>query len=183
MGKIFFYCQSCGHETPKWHGKCPSCGEWNTIVEEVKSIKTKNQPIESQVFNTLPTPIFEINNDASVKSSTHDPELDIVLGGGIVSGSVILLAGEPGIGKSTLLLQMALRAEKHILYVSGEEAKTQIKLRADRIGIKNKLCSIYSETSISKIINHCIQSSKTDNSYSLLIIDSIQTLYSDFLLD
>ena len=181
MTKVYFYCQNCGNETPKWHGKCPSCKEWNTIVEEIKKIATQNKAISSTKINNEPTPIQSIMHDANVKSTTFDPELDIVLGGGLVGGSVILLAGEPGIGKSTLLLQMALSGSRQVLYVSGEEAKTQIKIRADRIGIKNKLCNIYSETSTNNIINHCQKIDKTEDRYSLIIIDSIQTLYSDFI--
>ena len=109
---------------------------------------------------------------------TTDVELNTVLGGGIVNGSIILLAGEPGIGKSTLLLQTALLDQKNILYVSGEEAVTQIKLRANRIGIKNQNCNIYSETSTQKILHHC---KNRDEQYELIIVDSIQTLHSDFI--
>ena len=178
MDKMYFYCQSCGYETPKWHGKCPSCKEWNTIVEEIKNVKSKNKLFDISSNHTQPVLIHQIINDDSVQSSTGDNELDNVLGGGIVNGSIILLAGEPGIGKSTLLLQMALSINKKVLYVSGEEAGTQIKIRADRIGIENKKCSIYTETSVKKILHHC---TKNDESYKLIIIDSIQTLYSDFV--
>ena len=125
-----------------------------------------------------PTLVQNIEQDGSVRITTNDTELDSVLGGGLVDGSVVLLAGEPGIGKSTLLLQMALLANKYILYVSGEEAKTQIKIRADRIGIKNQFCDIYSETSTQKILHYCVDRDKKDKKYQLVIIDSIQTLYS-----
>ena len=181
MTKVYFYCQSCGNETPKWHGKCPSCQEWNTIVEELKSIKTKNQGLTPSTINNKPTLIQNIIDDTNIKSTTFDDELDVVLGGGVVAGSMILLAGEPGIGKSTLLLQTALSGNRKVLYVSGEEAKTQIKLRADRIGIRNQLCNIYSETSTHKILNHCHENDKLESPYELIIIDSIQTLHSDFI--
>jgi len=181
MDKTHFYCQSCGNETPKWHGKCPSCKEWNTIVEEIKHIKSKNKLFSISSESKQPVLLHKIVNDISVQSTTCDSELDNVLGGGIVDGSVILLAGEPGIGKSTLLLQMALSINQTILYVSGEEAESQIKIRADRIGIDNQKCSIYTETSTKKIIHHCTQNNQKNTPYKLIIIDSIQTLYSDFV--
>jgi len=175
MNKKVFCCQDCGHETPKWLGRCPNCKQWNTIVEEIKSKQsnTKGFTINSQAKPTL---IQNIENNSSIRLPTLDPELDMVLGGGLVEGSIILLGGEPGIGKSTLLLQLVLNGTDDVLYVSGEEATTQIKMRADRIGIKNKACHIYTETSTSKIIAHCEK-----NNYKLIIIDSIQTLYSNFI--
>ena len=131
MSKVHFYCQNCGNETPKWHGRCPICKEWNTISEEIKTKKSKNKLFDIPINVKTPTPIQNVVHNTSIQSSTLDSELDTVLGGGIVAGSIILLAGEPGIGKSTLLLQMALLDNKKILYVSGEEAETQIKIRAD----------------------------------------------------
>ena len=181
MSKVHFYCQNCGNETPKWHGKCPICKEWNTISEEIKTKKSKNKLFDIPINVKTPTPIQNVVHNTSIQSSTLDPELDTVLGGGIVAGSIILLAGEPGIGKSTLLLQMALLDNKKILYVSGEEAETQIKIRADRIGIKNQYCDIYSETSTKNILHYCSQSQKDNKPYKLIIIDSIQTLFSDFV--
>ena len=178
MNKTHYYCQSCGNETPKWHGKCSVCNEWNTITEEIKPKKSKNTLFNISNISHRPTLVQNIEQDSSVRITTNDTELDSVLGGGLVDGSVVLLAGEPGIGKSTLLLQMALLANKHILYVSGEEAKTQIKIRADRIGIKNQFCDIYSETSTQKILHYCVDRDKEDKKYQLVIIDSIQTLYS-----
>ncbi len=181
MNKIHFYCQNCGNETPKWHGKCPSCQEWNTIVEELKPKKSKNQLFNISSPKRNPIPIQDVINNSNIQSTTQDTELDTVLGGGLVDGSIVLLAGEPGIGKSTLLLQMALLGDKKILYVSGEEAETQIKIRADRLGIKNKNCHIYSETSTQKILHQCSQNEKNKTKYQLIIIDSIQTLYSEFV--
>ena len=137
MKNVSFYCQNCGNETPKWHGKCPACSEWNTIVEEIKRAKANPQTFGISSTQDQPILIQNVKNDCAKKYETIDSELNIVLGGGIVDGSVILLAGEPGIGKSTLMLQMALLGDTKVLYVSGEEAVTQIKLRADRIGIKN----------------------------------------------
>ncbi|MAQ70043.1 MAG: DNA repair protein RadA [Flavobacteriales bacterium] len=181
MGKVHFYCQNCGNETPKWHGRCPICKEWNTIAEEIKSKKSKNKLFDIPINVKTPIPIQHVVQNTSILCATQDPELDTVLGGGIVAGSIILLAGEPGIGKSTLLLQMALSENKKILYVSGEEAETQIKIRADRLGIKNEYCDIYSETSTKNILHYCSQSQKNNTPYKLIIIDSIQTLYSDFV--
>lgn len=178
MSRLRFYCQNCGHETPKWHGKCPSCKEWNSIVEEVQKTTTTNQNFGLSSNQEIPTLIQNVTNENIEKNITNDAELNVVLGGGIVSGSMILLAGEPGIGKSTLLLQMALKDDKNVLYVSGEEAATQIKIRANRIGIVNQHCHIYSETSSQKIVQHCI---KSQNKYKYIIVDSIQTIHSDFI--
>ena len=153
MNKSSFFCQNCGHETPKWLGKCPSCKEWNSITEEINTIKsnTKSPGISSESKHAVL--MQDIKHDDSPKIATEDLELNNVLGGGVVKGAVILLAGEPGVGKSTLMLQLALLGDSNILYVSGEEAMTQIKLRADRIGINNTKCHIYSETSTHNILN------------------------------
>ena len=178
MKKVSFYCQGCGHETPKWQGKCPGCKEWNTIVEEIKKSTSEKASFGLSSGQIKPVLIQDVSNDSTLYRKTTDTELNTVLGGGIVDGSVILLAGEPGIGKSTLLLQTALLDQKDVLYVSGEEALTQIKIRANRIGIKNQNCHTYSETSTQKILHHCLHN---DTKYELIIIDSIQTLHSDFL--
>ena len=181
MSKVYYYCNNCGHEAAKWLGKCPACKQWNTLVEEVKPSNKKNKLFNLAVASSSATLIQNIKHESSMMTTTTDAELDIVLGGGIVSGSVILLAGEPGIGKSTLLLQIALSYKSETLYVSGEEALTQIKMRADRIGIKNQHCHVFSETSTTKIINHCENRFKKENPYQLIIIDSIQTLFSDYI--
>jgi len=181
MNKSSFFCQNCGHETPKWLGKCPSCKEWNSIIEEINTIKsnTKSPGISSESKHAVL--MQDIKHDDSPKIATEDLELNNVLGGGVVKGAVILLAGEPGIGKSTLMLQLALLGNSNILYVSGEEAMTQIKLRADRIGINNTKCYIYSETSTHNILNDCQGALAKGKPYELIIIDSIQTLNSPII--
>jgi len=173
--KSAFFCQNCGHETPKWLGKCPSCNEWNSFVEEV---------IEKQIPSVVafsrsskqaaPQAIQSIAPQDQVRIRLHDNELNRVLGGGLVPGSLILFGGEPGIGKSTLLLQMAVaESGLSVLYVSGEESEQQIKMRGERIGLGNEQCYILTETNIQHIFTQAegVQP-------GLLIIDSIQTLYS-----
>ena len=173
--KSAYFCQNCGYETPKWLGKCPSCAEWNTFVEEIIE---KNIPsvvaFSTSTRNAKPQAIHTIENQEHVRISLKDKELNRVLGGGLVPGSLILFGGEPGIGKSTLLLQMAIEEKKlKVLYVSGEESEQQIKMRAERIGLENQQCYILTETNIQNIFTQAegIQP-------ELLIIDSIQTLYS-----
>jgi len=174
--KSAYFCQNCGYEAPKWLGKCPSCGEWNTFVEEIIE---KNIPsvvaFSSSSKNAKPQAIHTIENQEHVRISLKDKELNRVLGGGLVPGSLILFGGEPGIGKSTLLLQMAVDEEKvKVLYVSGEESEQQIKMRAERIGLTNQECYILTETNIQNIFKQA-----EDTEPELLIIDSIQTLYSN----
>lgn len=174
--KTVFYCQSCGAESAKWVGKCPSCNEWNTYVEEVVSKGSSNTP-DFAVEKSRPVNIKEVGQSKSTERlPTGIQELDRVLGGGIVDGSLILVGGEPGIGKSTLMLQMAIRLYKKTLYVSGEESAEQIRMRADRIGTTAKDCFLYAETSLSQVLNHA-ETLAPD----VLIIDSIQTLHSDRL--
>lgn len=174
--KSAYFCQNCGYETPKWLGKCPSCAEWNTFVEEIIE---KNIPsvvaFSTSSRNAKPQAIHTIENQEHVRILLKDSELNRVLGGGLVPGSLILFGGEPGIGKSTLLLQMAVAEEKlNVLYVSGEESEQQIKMRAERIGLANQQCFILTETNIQNIFK---QAEETQP--ELLIIDSIQTLYSN----
>lgn len=176
--KTKFYCQHCGMQHATWMGKCSNCQEWNTIVEEVIEKKTKPTPWEED--NTK-KPIFfnihEIPETDETRIVTGNNELDRVLGGGIVIGSVILLGGEPGIGKSTLLLQVALQlSHLKVLYVSGEESATQIKLRAERVGIQTDDCFVLTETQTDKIFKQA-KSLKPQ----LLVIDSIQTLQSRYV--
>jgi len=176
--KTTFSCQSCGYQASKWLGKCPSCGEWNTFVEEVVS-KTddKKRGIKKGEKRPGPVSIRHITSEREERIDTCNGELNRVLGGGLVSGSVVLIGGEPGIGKSTLLLQTALNMKGlRILYVSGEESLQQIKMRADRIGIANDSCFILNETFTTDIFKQ-IDAMEPD----ILIIDSIQTLYTDTL--
>ena len=178
--KTVFFCKSCGNESPKWFGKCPACGEWNTCVEEklkAESGKLKGQlsTLSSQL--SAPLPIKEITNAEEQRIVLPFEELNRVLGGGLVLGSLVLVGGEPGIGKSTLLLQTALRLNgKKVLYISGEESQTQIKMRADRVGIQNENCLILTETDTQEILKH-FKEVQPD----IVIIDSIQTLSSPYV--
>lgn len=180
--KTLFFCQNCGHESPKWMGKCPSCNQWNTFAEEVVKKESAarqgwHQDDEKRRANK-PRTIQEIESGKEIRIATPDQELNPVLGGGIVPGSLILIGGEPGIGKSTLMLQLALSL-KHlkVLYVSGEESEQQIKMRADRLSVsKNDACYIFTETNTQNIFQGIKQLQP-----ELVIIDSIQTLFSDIL--
>ncbi len=174
--KTSFFCQNCGVQSPKWIGKCPSCGQWNTYVEEVVSKEEKLIWKKSSRKEKVSKPLQlrEITAGSEERLELPDKEINRVLGGGLVPGSLVLMGGEPGIGKSTLLLQLALSLnEKVVLYVSGEESELQIKMRADRIGMKNEKFFILTETSLNNIF-HQIAELNPD----LLIIDSIQTIFS-----
>jgi DNA repair protein RadA/Sms len=173
--KTVYFCQNCGAESSKWVGRCPSCGEWNTYIEQVISKSPKQSQVSYEFEKQMPLKISEIQSKKEGRISTKINELDRILGGGLVSGSMVLIGGEPGIGKSTLALQVALKLE-HLktLYISGEESPQQIKMRAERLQMKNDNCYILSETLLESILNHAINV-KPD----ILIIDSIQTLYSD----
>lgn len=169
--KTAYFCQNCGTQSPKWVGKCPSCGEWNTFVEEVVQ-KTIDSTVKSSNRLSKPKKIAELESEVQHRVPVLDQELHRVLGGGIVPGSLILFGGEPGIGKSTLMLQLALRQlNQSVLYVSGEESEEQIKMRVERVGYDNPRCYLVMETSLENILLH-LQEIKPD----LLIIDSIQTL-------
>ncbi|MGC6427992.1 MAG: DNA repair protein RadA [Flavobacteriales bacterium] len=173
--KKAFFCQSCGNQTPQWMGKCKNCNEWNTIVEEVLTIKKEKYTGQEKSKINTPQIITQISLDEDTRMDTNDQELNRVLGGGIVAGSLILLGGEPGIGKSTLILQLAIRIKnQQVLYVSGEESDKQIKLRADRLGLKNANCHILTETNTQNLFQQAVSLSP-----SLLVIDSIQTLQSN----
>ena len=176
--KSVFFCKSCGNESPKWFGKCPACGEWNTCVEE-KIVESGKRKVESFPLSTLhsPLPIKEIANAEEQRLVLPFEELNRVLGGGLVLGSLVLVGGEPGIGKSTLLLQTALQLDgKKVLYISGEESQNQIKMRADRIGIRNENCLILTETDTKEIVKHF-----KDVQPDMVIVDSIQTLSSPYV--
>lgn len=180
--KSAFFCQSCGFESPKWAGKCPSCGEWNTFVEEV-IIKgnDKSTKDEWKDFNGLAklktVSLSEVSSAEEKRIITSDPELNRSLGGGIVAGSIVLVAGEPGIGKSTLFLQIGLQLTDTVtLYISGEESNQQIKMRADRISKSNDNFFLLTETDTQVIFKE-IKKLKPQ----LVIVDSIQTLQSPFV--
>ncbi len=176
--KTTFFCQNCGYQASKWLGKCPACGEWNTFVEEVVSkADDKKHGVKKGEKKSKPVSVSQITAEKEDRIDTLNDELNRVLGGGLVRGSVVLFGGEPGIGKSTLLLQTALNMKGwRILYVSGEESPQQIKMRADRVGIQNENCYILNETFTTDIFKQ-IEALQPD----ILIIDSIQTLYTDTL--
>jgi DNA repair protein RadA/Sms len=179
--KTTFYCQSCGTQSPKWVGKCPSCGEWNTYVEELVQKEDKRPGWQSTTAGSKrvnkPIAINNIEQNTEQRLVLIDNELNRVLGGGLVAGSLILLGGEPGIGKSTLMLQLALQQPgMKTLYVSGEESEQQIKMRAERIGIKNDQCYILAETNTQNLFKQ-IETIEPD----VVIIDSIQTLSTSFI--
>lgn len=175
--KTVYVCNNCGQESPKWVGKCPSCGEWNTYVEEVIRKEIVNKRPVSGIETEKPKPIVlsEIEADDEPRIDLHDEELNRVLGGGLVPGSLVLIGGEPGIGKSTLVLQTVLHIpEKRVLYVSGEESARQLKLRADRLSHNSSDCLIVCETSLEQIFVH-IKNTRPE----LVIIDSIQTISTE----
>lgn len=172
--KNVYICSECGYESPKWFGKCPGCGEWNTMNEELVTPASKSveQKVRVSSSYSRPMKLYDINTQDEVRYKTGIGELDNVLGGGIVKGSLVLIGGDPGIGKSTILLQVCqnLGNQIKILYVSGEESRRQLKLRADRLGVTSDIL-IMTETDI-EIIAEEIKSSEPD----LVIIDSIQTM-------
>ncbi|MBC7425320.1 MAG: DNA repair protein RadA [Bacteroidia bacterium] len=174
---IKYFCKSCGASSGKWIGKCPSCNEWNTYVEEVVHKETVVKAwSKKNTEKSYPIKIRDIVEGAEQRYTLPDNELNRVLGGGLVAGSLVLVGGEPGIGKSTLLLQMALATPRKIFYISGEESETQIKMRAGRIGIHNDNCYIMTETSLEHILNIL-----REETPEILIIDSVQTLTSTII--
>lgn len=176
--KTVYYCTECGNETAKWQGKCSACGSWNTIVEQPKETKIKTSASSSTSIVKKAKKLSEFTSDSEIRFSTGLSELDRVLGGGAVKGSLVLVGGAPGIGKSTLLLQICQFMCKNdvVLYVTGEESERQIKLRADRLGVDTDELFILSETNCEDII-----SSAEELSPGIMIVDSIQTLFSDEL--
>lgn len=178
--KTSFFCQNCGAQYARWQGQCNSCKEWNTIAEEIiqkeEKTKWKSSSAESNRTTVKPLRINEIDSTLEIRMDTCDGELNRVLGGGIVPGSLILLGGEPGIGKSTLLLQISLKLPYKTLYVSGEESQKQIKMRAERITPDGDNCYILTETKTQNIFKQ-IEDIEPD----VVIIDSIQTLHTDYI--
>jgi DNA repair protein RadA/Sms len=177
--KTAFFCQECGYNSPKWLGKCPTCGEWNTFVQEVIEKEDKKLSVSWKSISLAgkPRSLAEIEYENEPRIHTQDGELNRVLGGGIVQGSLVLIGGEPGIGKSTLMLQIALTlSDKRVLYVSGEESEQQIKMRAERMESKSDLCYILTETHTENIFRQ-IEEFHPD----ILVIDSIQTMQSAYI--
>lgn len=179
--KSMFFCKNCGAESPKWIGKCPSCGEWNTFTEEIVATKSKSLTFDNtpERRHMTPVKISEIKTEEYPRIQLPSKELNRVLGGGLVAGSIILLGGEPGIGKSTLILQNVLRIRsRKVLYISGEESSQQLRMRADRIagGKMDCECYLLCETSLENIFT-CL---KQENP-QLVIVDSIQTIASEMI--
>ena len=176
--KSKYVCQNCGYETAGYLGKCPECGSWGSFVEELSTPVEKKTEIE--VFDTTPPmTLDEIEMNSEIRMSTNISEFDRVLGGGIVQGSLVLIAGDPGIGKSTILLQTSgelCKTGKKVLYISAEESASQIKLRAERLGVKSNTLFIYPQTNLELIKKH-IESMKPD----LVIVDSIQAIYTSMI--
>ena len=175
--KTVWYCNECGGESPKWEGRCPFCGAWNSMVEEKAQPKNKGIVNTSRIGKSKPQKVSDIKASEEVRITLPSGELNRVLGGGLVPGSLVLIGGEPGIGKSTLVLQNILSIRSRtVLYVSGEESAVQLKMRADRLGRVSDSCYIVTETSLQNIFEHI-----EDIKPGLLIIDSIQTIASDDL--
>lgn len=174
--KFLFVCQSCGHQTPKWLGRCPECGQWNSFVEEVTQKGTKGLP---SFVMRQPQPIDSISLDPELRLKTGLPEFDRTLGGGVVPGSMVLIGGDPGIGKSTLLLQVVARLSKdgiRALYLSGEESPQQIKIRAERLSIRAENLFLLTGTCIEHLFDRMDEVQP-----NLLVVDSIQTVYTETL--
>ena len=176
--KTVFFCTECGNETPKWAGKCPACGAWNTITEQRAPKKDGRKGSLRTLAAPKARPVTELETADEIRFLTGMSELDRVLGGGAVSGSLVLIGGAPGIGKSTLMLQICreLCAERKVLYVSGEESEHQLKLRAKRLSAASERLFVLSETRLGDVME-CVNEEQPD----VLIIDSIQTLYNDAL--
>ena len=174
--KTVWFCTSCGNESPKWLGRCPACGEWNTMVEKtVATGKPKRNAAASRAGDHKPQALSDISSAQEDRISLGDPEVDRLLGGGLVEGSLVLIGGEPGIGKSTLSLQLPLKSPAlKTLYVSGEESAKQVKMRAERLGGDASNCYIYSETLIENVIAEALEMQP-----DLMVVDSVQTMYSE----
>lgn len=170
--KSVYVCSECGYESAKWCGKCPNCEKWNTMTEEIKS-QSVSKKADVVFSNTPISRLDEINDNNEIRYSTGLNELDRVLGGGVVKGSLVIIGGDPGIGKSTILLQICqhIGESKRILYVSGEESASQIKMRANRLAVTTKNLFVFAQTDI-QIIIECIRNDKPD----IVIVDSIQTM-------
>jgi DNA repair protein RadA/Sms len=177
--KTFYQCQSCGYTSPKWLGKCPDCGEWNTLVEERKETVPPRLSLPVQFRKSEPQLLSSIKAGYEQRTSTGIRELDRVLGGGVVTGSVVLVGGDPGIGKSTMLLQALAGLSRYgqVLYVSGEESPEQIKIRAERLSISSDDIILFSETSLRSVLDAAMKLTP-----KAIVIDSIQTVYTEEIL-
>ena len=171
--KTMYICSACGYQSPKWSGKCPDCGEWNSLVEEVVAEIKPSKAQKSGITFPDPVSINDISVNTEIRFKSGISELDRVLGGGIVEGSLVLVGGEPGIGKSTLLLQICKFAKDDILYISGEESASQIKLRAKRLEVSNEKLSLLCTTNLESVVN-AIEKNKP----KIAIVDSVQTISS-----
>ena len=170
-----YFCNNCGAEAPKWLGKCPECGQWNTFVEEIVTKESKNHIRFNDDQRNAPIPLNQVKKNEYKRIILESGEVNRVLGGGLVPGSLILLGGEPGIGKSTLSLQIALHTRGiKTLYVSGEESAQQIRMRGERLGINSDECLVYAETRLEDILNQMRQLTP-----DVVVIDSIQTMFTD----
>ena len=177
--KSVFSCQSCGHQSPRWLGRCPDCGGWNTMKEERQAATGKGRPVALKTLQAKPTPIAEIEVIGEDRRLTRIGEFDRVLGGGVIPGAVILIGGDPGIGKTTLLLQALPRlasSTEPVLYVSGEESPRQIKMRGQRLGVEHPHLLILAETSLEEILK-AVQAIQP----AAIVVDSIQTVYTEQL--
>ncbi|HMK48595.1 MAG TPA: DNA repair protein RadA [Thermodesulfovibrionales bacterium] len=175
--KTFFQCQACGYSSAKWLGKCPDCGAWNSFAEEKKEPVTRHTSLLAHLGKSEPQPLSSVRHESGQRTSTGIGELDRVLGGGVVSGSVVLIGGDPGIGKSTLLIQtLAGISERHgsVLYASGEESPEQIKIRAERLSINSDNIILLAETSLESVV-----STASKLNPKVLVVDSIQTVYAE----
>ncbi|HEX2055159.1 MAG TPA: DNA repair protein RadA [Nitrospiraceae bacterium] len=177
--KTSFHCQACGHQAPRWLGRCPDCGAWNTLKEERVPVASKGRQLQLKTAASGPTPICDIEVVGESRRKTGMGEFDRVLGGGVIPGSLVLIGGDPGIGKTTLLLQALPGlgvADEQVLYVSGEESPRQIKMRGQRLGVKHRNLLILAETSLEQIFK-----SIQDLGPAAVVVDSIQTVYTEQL--
>ena len=175
--KTFWYCSSCGNESPKWMGRCPACGEWNTMLEQPKESRGSSKTVPGGWTGTptKPQQLSAVDSSSEMRLSLNNAEVDRILGGGIVPGSLVLMGGEPGIGKSTLSLQLPLYCPRlKTLYVSGEESMRQVKMRADRLGGDASNCYIYSETRLESILDEARSLQP-----QLMVVDSVQTMFTE----
>ncbi|HDN2212082.1 TPA: AAA family ATPase, partial [Staphylococcus aureus] len=172
--KVIFECMACGYQSPKWMGKCPNCGSWNQMEEIVEKASNPKHGVKTSTSSAKVQKLNDIKNEVTPRVQTESKEFNRVLGGGIVSGSLVLIGGDPGIGKSTLLLQIcaSLSQKLNVLYITGEESLNQTKLRADRLDEDSSNLNVLAETDL-EVIHQTVQQAQPD----ILVVDSIQTIY------